>query len=122
MVQLRIPRYGESFLSVIIVNYLTDKIFLVEMINEMFEVGYCTIGVPQGSILGPFLCNVYTADPSLSIRNNVHTYTDNTIITYSGSDEETSLKLQNVIQNIINWKKEKGIKIHTSKSTQCSSY
>lgn len=79
--RLNLPMY----LVKIIQSYLSNRTFQVSLqsvCSERFNIG---AGVPQGSILGPLLYNIYTADiPSLPGDGVLSQFADDTAIMYKG--------------------------------------
>jgi hypothetical protein len=66
-------------------------------------------GVPQGSILGPFLYTLYTADLPQSNKTTLSTFADDTAIFKADPDPtKTSANLQEHLQEIIAWTHESG--------------
>ena len=51
-----------SYLTAIIFSYLEDRTFFTNINNEISTIKEIRAGVPQGSILGPALFNIYVAD------------------------------------------------------------
>ena len=43
-------------------SYLSERTFLVNIENKLFDFGEISCGVPQGSILGPLLFLIYVND------------------------------------------------------------
>ena len=43
-------------------SYLSERTFLVNIVNKLFDFGEISCGVPQGSILGPLLFLIYVND------------------------------------------------------------
>jgi len=80
-------------------------------------------GVPQGSILGPFLYTLYTADLPQSNTNKttLSTFADDTAIFTTDPDPtQTSANLQEHLLEIINWTRKWKLKINESKSSHIS--
>ena len=74
-------------------------------------------GVPQGSILGPLLFNVFMNDMFLFMeRCNLYNYADDNSIIYSSPDIETViLNLKHDCQNAIQWFTNNGMKANPNK-------
>ncbi|GFX28311.1 RNA-directed DNA polymerase from mobile element jockey [Trichonephila clavipes] len=58
MIKLKFPAY----LIKIIYNYLHNRTFRVRVNNTFSETGFCQSGTPQGSVLSPYLYNIFTYD------------------------------------------------------------
>ncbi|GFX50123.1 RNA-directed DNA polymerase from mobile element jockey [Trichonephila clavipes] len=58
MIKLKFPAY----LIKIIYNYLHNRAFRVRVNNTFSETGFCQSGTPQGSVLSPYLYNIFTYD------------------------------------------------------------
>lgn len=104
------------FLS-ILKSYLQDRHFLV-MRNEartgLYKIHY---RVPQGSVLGPVLYSLFTANLPTTNGVMIATYADDTAILATHSDSTTASKqLQNGLDAIQKWLKKWQIKANETKS------
>ena len=64
----------------------TQKVKYNQDVSSSLTIGY---GVPQGSILGPMLCVVYTNDLLQSVlESSIGMYADDTVIYFSNSSAE----------------------------------
>lgn len=89
----------------LIADYLTHRKQRTKVGNEFSNWHCIKDGVPQGSILGPLLFNVYLCDLFYQIEDTeVANYADDTTPFTSGSSwEEVKLKLNSVAERIFTW-------------------
>ncbi|XP_055589088.1 uncharacterized protein LOC129741388 [Uranotaenia lowii] len=98
------------FLVKIIRNYLTTRSFQVSICNTCSDTFNIHAGVPQGSILGPILFNIFTSDiPELPDGGQLSLFADDTAIIYKGRIIRSIVnKLQNGLDVLAeyfnNWK------------------
>lgn len=108
-----------SQIYLILKSYLTDRYFDIKISKNTSNYYQIKSGVPQGSVLGPYLYLIYTADIPTTNETHVATFADDTaIISIDQNPETASQKLQyhlNLLQEwLIKWK----ITVNSDKSTQ----
>ena len=98
--------FSKSFLRWI-TNYLTGRKQFVQIDDRTSRQIDVTFGVPQGSILGPVLFNLYVNDLSDNLGPvSSHQYADDTTIYTHGKPDDISTcekRLQTAIDNLTNW-------------------
>lgn len=98
-------------------SYLTNRHFLVKQGSEYTDLYPIQSGVPQGSVLGPTLYLLYTADLPITRLTTVATFADDTAILSSHTDPRLASRyLQNNLNMIEVWLKKWRIKVNASKS------
>jgi Reverse transcriptase (RNA-dependent DNA polymerase)/Endonuclease-reverse transcriptase len=101
----------------LIKSYLNDRIFQVKYKDELSDFKEIRTGVPQGSVLGPVLYTIYTADLPESANTTTATYADDTaILSANGEPDKTSQTLQQAMETIQKWLKRWKIDVNTDKS------
>ena len=70
----------------LLVSYLTDRKQFVEVASIKSEYKQITCGVPQGSILGPLLFNIYINDLHTSINSSVKLFADDACVTLNANN------------------------------------
>jgi hypothetical protein len=99
-------------------SYLTDRTFEVRYQAECTKLYTIQSGEPQGSILGPILFSVFTADVPETEQTLTVTYADDIVILISHQNPITaSRKLQNHLNQFEKWLKRWRIKANENKST-----
>ena len=100
-------------------SYLCNRMFQVKINNEVTELYPIKAGVPQGSVLGPILYVIYTADIPSMKGITLGTYADDTtIIATHKNPTIASLMLQNYLFKLQQWFKTWRIVVNENKSTQ----
>lgn len=98
-------------------SYLSERHFYVKINDETSELYAINAGIPQGSVLGPILYTIYTADMPVLDNVMVATYADDTaIMATSDSPDEASLFVQNEINELDQWLKKWNVKVNCEKS------
>ena len=101
----------------ILKSYMNDRYFRVKHDQAYSNLKKIEAGVPQGSILGPILYLLYTADIPLPINSKIATFANDTCILSTGNDEiESTRKLQSSVDKIVAWTETWRIKLNEGKS------
>jgi hypothetical protein len=88
----------------ILKSYLHSRHLLIKVETEYTELSSINAGVPQGSVLGPLLHQLYTADLPTSPGSTTATFADDTSVVTMDSDPAiASQKLQTNLLVIQNW-------------------
>jgi hypothetical protein len=98
-------------------NYLSNRTQRVKINNV--KSNWCSVnkGVPQGSVLGPVLFNIFINDIFYFVNHcQIYNYADDNVISYySKSLAELKSVLEFDISNLLNWFSENGMKANPSK-------
>ena len=98
-------------------SYLTDRAQAVWIDHVFSEYAACTVGVPQGSILGPLFFLVYFNDLPGSLNNPADAYADDTTLTATGpSIEAIEESLNKDCMVVSNWMRANKLKINPDKT------
>uniref|UniRef100_A0A669DS15 Reverse transcriptase domain-containing protein n=1 Tax=Oreochromis niloticus TaxID=8128 RepID=A0A669DS15_ORENI len=102
-------------------SYLSDRTFMVSMDTCSSKIHKMTCGVPQGSVLGPVLFNLYMLPLGGVIRRhgvNFHSYADDTQLYISVSPDDTRPMdaLFNCILDIKSWMAENFLQLNQDKT------
>lgn len=101
----------------ILVSYLKNRRFKVSYKDHTTEEHPIAAGVPQGSVLGPILYIIFTADLPISNDIITTTFADDTAVLYAHQNRLTATReLQHHIKKIETWSNKWGIKINEEKS------
>ena len=101
----KLDAYGfDNNACTLILNYLSNRKQRVKIGNCYSRSTKISKGVPQGSILGPLLFNIYICDLFYLLDNNVASYADDTAPFAIGeSFQEIKEKLELVSCKLLSW-------------------
>jgi hypothetical protein len=98
-------------------SYLSDRRFQVKVRDTRSSIYSCQAGVPQGSVLGPVLYNIYTSDLPQSSNVSVATFADDAAFLACHPDpKEASRVLQVQLDDTSAWLTKWRIKASAPKS------
>lgn len=102
-------------------NYLENRTQCVKLNNDISEEKGVYAGVPQGSILGPILFTIFTAELPNILRHNwkIHLYADDTQLYKSCTPSEVNDTITELNENlniISAWSDNNGLKLNASKT------
>lgn len=107
-----------SNLHPILTSYLHNRKFVVKYKSFSSERNPINAGVPQGSVLGPFLYLLYTSDLLTCDNILTSTFADDTAFLFTSKDVITaSVNLSNHLVNVEKWLSLWRIKINETKSS-----
>ena len=94
----KLKRYGaDQKTTTLIADYLSNRRQRVKLGNNYSSWENISTGIPQGSILGPLLFNVFMNDLAYVIKQSkLSGYADDTQISYADKD---SVKVEEVINS-----------------------
>ena len=98
-------------------SYLEDRFFRVKQEQEYSSYRKILAGVPQGSVLGPTLYLLFTADVPKDPGTKIATFADDTAILATGINTRYStMKLQSALNKVSAWTKKWRIHLNHAKS------
>jgi hypothetical protein len=105
------------FLTKIIQSFLTNRSFAVHLNDSKSRIHRIHAGVPQGSVLGPILYNIFTADIPVPNNCSLSAFADDMAICSVGLLGEDIIEtLQNGLDRLQNFFTKWKIKVNTEKT------
>ena len=114
----KLAAYGFDYDSLVFIqNYFSERQQRTKVNNAYSTYSDILYGVPQGSILGPLLFNIYISDMFYDIDIcDIASYADdNTPYTSNFNLEEVLQKLELTTNNLFEWFKNNHMKANTDK-------
>lgn len=96
-------------------SYLLDRSQFVQLGGSRSNDLYVTSGVPQGSVMGPLLFNLYVNDISNVIDVNFLLYADDLKIFHTIHNIEDSVRLQGSLDKVYEWSEVNRLPLNISK-------
>ena len=115
----KLSAYGFDYKAMEFIHcYLSNRKQRTKVCTSFSEWSNITIGVPQGSILGPLLFNIYINDIFLfnEVTNIANYADDNTPYTCDKSSEQVIARLEKDSCNLFSWFKSNYLKPNIDKS------
>jgi exonuclease III len=116
---MKLNRYGIRGVALeLIKSYLSDRAQAVTVKNSISEYLPINHGVPQGSILGPWLFNAYVNDLSYYLRNNppIQYADDTTMIDEDKDLDSLFVKVQITLNLFCDWSVVNYLSLNTKKT------
>ena len=102
----------------ILKSYLTNRLFMIKYLDAITATFPIEAGIPQGSVLGPLLFTIYTADLPTLTEITTATFADDTALLASHSDPIiASSTLQRGLDSMEKWFHKWRFKINQNKSS-----
>lgn len=115
--KMKKERFSTQMIN-IIQSYLHGRTFNVKVEDCTSHTGKVLAGVPQGSVIGPLLYNIYTSDmPKLKFAKVAQFADDTAIYVHGKTKREVHRQLQADITTLEGYYKKWRIKINAEKST-----
>lgn len=113
LAKLNLPTY----LYNIIRSFITNRSFQVRIGTDTSKIHLVKAGIPQGSVLGPILFNIFCHDIPKPQECQLAMYADDTAIITQNKNLETSIEdLQKSLDQVSNWFAKWKLKLNPTKS------
>ena len=114
----KLEHYGVRGISIkLLKSYLTNRKQYVYMNGSTSKLISIDTGVPQGSVLGPFLFLVYVNDLVNCSNFNTVLYADDTVLTMpSNTVSNLKFKVEAELQKVLNWYRSNKLSLNYKKT------
>ena len=114
----RLSSYGVRGLALnLLSSYLTDRTQSAKIDNKKSNSYNVTMGVPQGTILGPLLFILYINELLKLLPSNLVSYADDTVIIFSGNSwKEVQDKMNSTLEVVGDWLSSNQLSLNATKS------
>ena len=101
----------------LVYSYLTNRTQRVKIGSTYSSPQHISIGVPQGSVLGPLLFNIFINDLFyMELESEICNFADDTTIYACDTDvEAVMIRLENDLQGLMQWFNNNGMSANPSK-------
>jgi len=102
----------------LIKSYLSDRTQIVRVNNEHSKLSNISIGVPQSSVLGPLLFNIYVNGLlNVSTIGDIYSFADDTVMLFNNKSIEVLFNEVNLSLDIVqNWYDNNFLELNLKKS------
>ena len=104
-------------------SYLCERIFFMEMENQLSNYRKVSCSILQGSMLGPFLFLIYVSGMPQAVKSNLFLHANDSCLMYQHRDvEEIEKQLNKGFENVCNWFGDNKLSIHFGKDKTIYSF
>ena len=99
-------------------SYLSEREICTQVANSISNTATITVGLPQGSILGPKLFNLFINDIVRTVNDfDIYVFADDCLLScHADTVEGLFDKIQSKIPNILNWYNNNSLLVNTAKT------
>ena len=113
----KVSEYLPMLYTKLLQSYLTSRKFEVHYGEAVSNIKPILAGVPKGSVLGPLIYILFTADIPTTDKTELATYADDTAILASHPQYEKAIaNLQDAVTEITKWTRRWKIEVNTNKT------
>lgn len=76
-------------------NFLWDRVYYIRVNNYKSNIFKSAVGIPQGSVISPVLCNLYTHDSMVGVEGKHTEYADDVALLISNSSLDAACEATN---------------------------
>ena len=115
---LKLNQMGFSKKSIeVIHSYITERNQFVQIDDKVSNLAHIYFGLPQGSIIGPVLLNLYVIDAADILRSHSVQYiNDKTLYEHSKVKNISVSRLEEDLRRLSNWFKDQNLVFNDSKT------